>query len=287
MDFVILDLEWSGAYSRRLHRFVNEIIEFGAVRFNEKFEITDKFQTLVKPQISKRISKEVLSLMDISKDELFECETDFISAVRSFENFAEDCLILTWGMDDILVLLDNYKYHLGNKTLPFITKHCDLQDYCHKNMPCEIETEKLGLFTCVQKLDISQENAELHRAFVDAQMSMKCMEKLYDKVKFEPYIKKVDSNFYRKLTFKNKRITDIHNPLIDETQLDFICDECGEVATQVSGYNIKNRSLYADYFCLNCTNEFKGKITLTLKYDKVVVKKFIVNNSKEQTEEVS
>ena len=36
MDFVILDLEWNGTYSRRLKGFMNEIIEFGAVKVNEE-----------------------------------------------------------------------------------------------------------------------------------------------------------------------------------------------------------------------------------------------------------
>ena len=32
MDYVILDLEWNTAYSKSAHKFVNEIIEFGAVK---------------------------------------------------------------------------------------------------------------------------------------------------------------------------------------------------------------------------------------------------------------
>ena len=39
MNIVILDLEWNGAYSRRLHGFINEIIEFGAVKLDEKLNI--------------------------------------------------------------------------------------------------------------------------------------------------------------------------------------------------------------------------------------------------------
>ena len=35
MNFVILDLEWNGTYSRRLKGFMNEIIEFGAVKVDE------------------------------------------------------------------------------------------------------------------------------------------------------------------------------------------------------------------------------------------------------------
>ena len=32
MEFAILDLEWNAAYSRRLKGYINEIIEFGAVK---------------------------------------------------------------------------------------------------------------------------------------------------------------------------------------------------------------------------------------------------------------
>ena len=35
MDIVILDLEWNAAYSRRLQGYINEIIEFGAVKCGE------------------------------------------------------------------------------------------------------------------------------------------------------------------------------------------------------------------------------------------------------------
>ena len=37
MSYVILDLEWNSAYSRQEHRFVNEIIEFGAVKVDDSF----------------------------------------------------------------------------------------------------------------------------------------------------------------------------------------------------------------------------------------------------------
>ena len=49
MNIVILDLEWNGAYSRRLHGFINEIIEFGAVKLDAQLNITDRFSCFVKP----------------------------------------------------------------------------------------------------------------------------------------------------------------------------------------------------------------------------------------------
>ena len=40
MNIVILDLEWNGAYSRRLHGFINEIIEFGAVKLDAQLNLS-------------------------------------------------------------------------------------------------------------------------------------------------------------------------------------------------------------------------------------------------------
>ena len=56
MDFVILDLEWNGTYSRRLKGFMNEIIEFGAVKVDENLNILDTFSALVRPQVGRSCS---------------------------------------------------------------------------------------------------------------------------------------------------------------------------------------------------------------------------------------
>ena len=51
MEFVILDLEWNGTYSKRKSGFFNEIIEFGAVKVNDRLCVEDTFSVVVKPQI--------------------------------------------------------------------------------------------------------------------------------------------------------------------------------------------------------------------------------------------
>ena len=38
---MILDLEWNTAYSKSEGQFINEIIEFGAVKLNEKLKVID------------------------------------------------------------------------------------------------------------------------------------------------------------------------------------------------------------------------------------------------------
>ena len=61
MSYVILDLEWNGSYSKKIHRYVNEIIEFGAVKVDDYFNLVDTFSMLIKPQIGKKLSSHTVS----------------------------------------------------------------------------------------------------------------------------------------------------------------------------------------------------------------------------------
>ena len=66
MEYVILDLEWNGTFSKKLKGFFNEIIEFGAVRLDHTLKRLDSFSMpLVRPQIGKRISGKVKTLTNI------------------------------------------------------------------------------------------------------------------------------------------------------------------------------------------------------------------------------
>ena len=53
MNYVILDLEFNRTYSKKLKKFVNEIIEFGAIKFDKNLNIIDKFSMVIKPCIGK------------------------------------------------------------------------------------------------------------------------------------------------------------------------------------------------------------------------------------------
>ena len=70
MEYIVLDLEFNAAYSKTRHRFVNEIIEFGAVKLDEQLNIIDTFSELVTPQISKKLNTHVAALTHITIDEL-------------------------------------------------------------------------------------------------------------------------------------------------------------------------------------------------------------------------
>ncbi len=54
MNYIVFDLEWNQNPDGRRHpdsRLPFEIIEIGAVKLNEKREIVDTFQCLIKPKV--------------------------------------------------------------------------------------------------------------------------------------------------------------------------------------------------------------------------------------------
>lgn len=280
MNFVILDLEWNGAYSKKAKKFVNEIIEFGAVKIDEQFNIIGTFSMLVTPQIGKKLNSRVSELTHITTKELFDSNNTFTHVLSKFKKFLSDSILLTWGTSDILTLIENCKYYLGDSKLPFMTTYCNLQAYCEYKLNHTDKSRQLGLSTCAEQLSISTKGLELHRACDDAKLSLKCFKKLYDGSDIREFIEIANDEFYRKITFKNSVIYDLRNPLIDKKEFYICCDKCGRKARKKSKWICKNRSFRAQFRCAKCKRDFEGRITFRLKYEGVTVDRRIVEKPK-------
>ena len=70
MDYIILDLEWNGNISGRTKKYFNELIEIGAVRLNSELNVTDKFQTFIKPFHHRKITGRVKALTSLTSENL-------------------------------------------------------------------------------------------------------------------------------------------------------------------------------------------------------------------------
>lgn len=278
MNIVILDLEWNGSYSKKVHHYVNEIIEFGAVKVDENLNFLSEFSLLVKPEIGRKLSSHIAELTHISNDELFSNGISFSEACERFESFACDSVILTWGTSDILTLMDNFHYYTGDSCIPFLKKYCNLQEYCEYRLGVHNPASQLGLINCAELIGIKSDENELHRASTDAQLSLRCLKSTFDKDAFWDYVFDADDEFYRKITFKNKQITDINNPLVDKSQLYFICDDCHIRAEQLTHFKVKNKNFVARFRCPKCRKIFTGRISVRLKFDGLSIqKKMLVN----------
>lgn len=272
MNFVILDLEWNGTYSRRLKGFINEIIEFGAVKLDKNLTAQDTFAEFVRPQVGKKISGKIRTLTNISNEDL-EDGIQFMQACSRFKKWAGDAVIMTWGTSDLLALVENCRYFCGSERIPFLNRYVDLQRYCEKRLDYDV-TRQMGLSTAAQLLGIDEGGIDHHRALDDSLLSAQCFEKLYVKDELEPMIQNSrEPGFYEKLTFKTVIVCDLDNPLIKRSDLAFACEECGRRATRQGKWILKNKSYRAKFVCRHCGHEFLARVQFKLKYEGMVVRK--------------
>lgn len=287
MSYVILDLEWNGSFSKSANRFVNEIIEFGAVKIDDELNITGEFSRLVKPKIGKRISGKVRQLTKITTRELREQGDDFLTVASEFAGFLGDAAVMTWGTSDIHALIDNYSFYSGNFHIPFLKSYCNLQEYCEHALGRFDEGNQMGLGTCAELLGIGYSEEEQHRACADAYLSLSCLKLLADRLPLGSFAVDADNEeFYQRMMFKTYFITDIRSPLIDRSQLKFRCDVCGRQAKRLKKWKLHNKCFISDFRCGSCGREFTGRVSFKRRFDGVKVNKRIVEKrEKEQKEQ--
>ena len=120
MDYIVLDLEWnqplsynSSAYKSVGGKLLFEMIQIGAIRMNERLEITDSFNQLIQPTHYVKLHPRIRRITGITQEQLCDAP-QFVEAAERFHAWCgEDSAILTWGCDDISVLqqnLDFFKY---------------------------------------------------------------------------------------------------------------------------------------------------------------------------------
>lgn len=293
MSYIILDLEWNGSYSKLKHKYINEIIEFGAVKVDSDFNVIDVFSTLINPKIGKKICHRVSELTKITNEELKNRGVPFKIAAEKFSEFSNDSVIMTWGNSDIHSLIENYAYYYDNYHLPFLKKYCDIQKYCEKSMGIYNTSQQVGLSACAEALEVSFSEEDHHRATADAVLSLKCVKKLIKDNPVEPYIEDAETeSFYNRIIFKTHFITDINSPEIDKAQMSFNCERCGMPARRTTCWKSKNKGFSADFFCKNCNERFNGRIYFKQKYEEIQVNKKICykpknNKSTEQNPDLT
>lgn len=99
-----------------------EIIEIGAVRLRGDGSLGERFHTLVRPRLYKKMNARVARITGISAAQL-EDAPNFPEAARDFLSFVREgegsVALLTWGQDDIPILRDNLRFHhIGEECLP-------------------------------------------------------------------------------------------------------------------------------------------------------------------------
>ncbi len=272
MQFVIFDLEWNGSFSHKRKKIFNEIIEIGAVKLSHDLTIVDKFSILVKPQVGKKIKRDIQRLTHITNEELQSAKS-FGHAFKMFGRFTKGCTLMSWGEIDMVTLVDNCEYFGLDRNKVNCDKYVDLQKYCQNYLNIENKSEQLGLTTAALLLSLNVRNIQLHRALSDSTLAAWCFQKTYSKQLLIDSLEDFDDEFYKRITFKNSFITDINNPLIRQEYLKLRCNKCGRFLKRKSVWLNKNKGFKADFYCNMCDIKYDGRIKIKIKYEGIHVTK--------------
>lgn len=268
---IILDLEWNASYSRRRKGYINEIIEFGAVKFDENLRAFDRFSSFVKPQVGKHINAIISDLTNITDENLTDGGT-FMQVVRRFRKWAGEDIIMTWGTSDILTLIDNCQYFSGDPHVPFLTRYCDLQAYAESRLKLGTG-EQIGLSKAAEALGLDVGGLELHRALDDSELSLEILRQIYDADALSSFTQNCDKEFYKRITFRTSYISNLRHPLVKRHHLRFACPKCGGTADRTTPWQLKNRSFRSEMKCRKCGHRFIGRLILKEKYEGLTVSK--------------
>lgn len=265
MQYIVMDMEWNTAYSKKLGGFMNEVIEIGAVKLNDALEELDSFSVIIKSQVGKRLQSRVKTLTHLTNEDIAN-GISFETAVQQFAEWVgtEENTFLTWGDGDIRTLIKNCVYFLEQDTLPFVCNYADLQKYCQSFTDVAGSGQQLGLSAAAEKLGIDPDAFPHHRALDDSRLTVACFRRVFDSDKLKKYAR---------LRFKPYFISDMKSHLIDRRVFYCLCDVCGGKVRQEKKWKHVNHSFRADFFCKACNRHFRVSVRCKQLYDRVDVKK--------------
>lgn len=272
MNYIVMDLEWNNAYLKSAHTFVNEIIEVGAVKLNEKLETVDTFSQFICPVASKKIRSRIKELTHIENEDLQGAES-FKTVMKKFSDWCgKEFTLLTWGDTDIRTLITNYKFFGKTKDVCFIERYADLQKYCQGFINME-NIQQAGLSYAAECLDINPDDFPHHRALDDSRLSSECLRKTFDAEKIENYVTLCNQEFFEKLAFKPYYISNRNDPSVDKNVFNEFCDICGGKVQKKKNWRYINHSFRAVFYCEHCDRLFRVNVRIKKLYDRVDVKR--------------
>ncbi len=287
MAIVVLDLEWNGAFCKKLGGYFNEIIEIGAVRLDDTLEIAERFDAVIRPRVSRKLTHWVTDLTGYT-DEQVRGGISFAEAMERLQRFIGDegATVLTWSNTDLTVFMENCRFYYEDERLPFMTQYLDLQAYAQQRLKLDM-SQQVGLSKFAELLGMSSEALELHHAIDDSVLSAQILKRVYDKASFRAAVRPANDEFYRRLHFKPTFVRELDDPAVCQKDLQFRCEACGKRLRPVEPWQFRHRYFVAPLHC-SCGKKYTGRVQIRRLFDGPEVKRrLIVKTEKpEQTEEV-
>lgn len=181
MHYIVVDLEWnqpvsyqSSVYRKVGDRLIFEMIQIGAVKLNEQFEIVDSVSIPIKPTHYVKIHPRIKRMTHLGAEEL-ENAPAFMEAMTQFTQWCgEDCALLTWGCDDVSVMKQNTDFFGWTEPMPPAYDIQVLFSEVHN-----LGKDRKGLKAAMEMVNVEEEeDRTFHNALHDAYYTARVLQKL-------------------------------------------------------------------------------------------------------------
>lgn len=289
MSIVFLDLEWNNAYSKLHGKFVNEIIEIGAVKLDDSYNIIDRIDIIIRSQITNKLTGRFKSLTNITNEEMRE-GIPFDKAITKFLSWCgTDFLTVTWSNSDLYAIIENFNLFYGRFPTNCFENYLDLQRFYQSVIPTK-DGNQISLKAAAESLEISLEDVALHRASDDSAVTAEIFKRITKLGDYSLFVKDTRTDdFYERLTFHPYCIDDINSPYILPNDLIFECEDCKTISKATSEWRVVNKQFSNVFCCPNCNKKFLGRVRIKKYFDYTRVKKSqlpIIKKSKQDTVEI-
>lgn len=275
MEYIILDLEWDSTYYKPEKRFVNQILQIGAVKLDENLNIIETFSENICSEISKKVSGKFAKLTGITS-EIMRKGIPFKEAVEKYNEFSKNSSVtMTWSDSDLYTIIENEELFLKSGPKFYFKGYLDLQKLVQGRLRENGYDSKnqISLESAAEFLGFDTQGYELHTALDDCKVSSLMFKECYEKIKFNSMVKDAtDPSFYARLRFKAYPISDINDQNINKNELKFNCPECNGKTARINRFKYRNRWFVADFKCKECGFKFNGRVAFKKTYDETQVK---------------
>jgi len=180
MRYIVFDLEWNQGHPSKegANRSLPfEVIEIGAVKLDENFNIIDSFHRIIKPVVYPVLFKYTREIISLTEREL-SMGTDFVTACKEFLRWCRkgdrNYFFATWGTLDLLEFQRNMAYYNIHNGFPRPLYYFNVQ-YLFNIFIGKYDESAISLENAIRHLRLREDKA-FHSAISDAQYTAEILQ---------------------------------------------------------------------------------------------------------------
>jgi inhibitor of KinA sporulation pathway (predicted exonuclease) len=200
MKHVFVDFEMTcWRRPKEVTRPFPEIIEIGAARLDDAFQLADQFSLFIQPEYNPQLTKVCTELTGIRTEDL-EGAPSFAEAIQQFQAWLEPgpVKLYAWGKDDRRQLEAEYRAKgLGDRLPPSLRRWSNFQSIFMRLFDFK---RRIGLTVAMEMLGIDFEGPQ-HRAVNDAINSARLLTLVKDPEAYPRHKERMTQIYNRKDAF--------------------------------------------------------------------------------------